>query len=415
MSMGNPPPRAVSLPKLGRLEKKVSSGRILSDAELRVLRKQAPLIAVSGAAGPDALQSLPPLAAPVSRAYRVPAQIKPSPNAFNEGFRQRIATERHIAGTDRQDLVLGRGNREDVRTNDAMLAFICDRGELAVFGGHDSAAQGTLRAAPKGEVAIDCRHPMLVEHDRALGKEKYFGRQKNPFYTDEPVKSMLGAPQVDKEASKAKIRELKRQLREERGARRSLERSASEAGLHLGGRPGHDEYHRQGYSREKEPPGVEPLPEGWFMTRNAMGERVWRHIKTQHTVSRRPTAHTATEPEHEAGPVQRTMPHGWFETRGADGRAVWRNLHTTETSRVRPSAGGQAHYATEAAERSSVWIPGRDAPKPTRASMVGRELQARRERADAPSASHTTSAHHQQQHHRTRPHGKAASRARRHG
>ena len=94
-------------------------------------------------------------------------------------------TERSIAGTDRQDSVLGHGNRNDVRTNDALLAFIYDRGESAVFGGHDSAAQGTLRAAPKGEVALDCRHPMLIEHDRALGKERYFGRQKMPFWAAE--------------------------------------------------------------------------------------------------------------------------------------------------------------------------------------------------------------------------------------
>ena len=344
------------------------------------------------------------------------AQAKPSPNAFNEGYRQRIMTERSIAGTDRQDSVLGHGNRNDVRTNDALLAFIYDRGESAVFGGHDSAAQGTLRAAPKGEVALDCRHPLLVEHDRALGKERYFGRQKMPFYSDDSVDSVLNPPQVDKEASRAKIRELKRQLKEERSARRSLERSASEAGVHWGGRAGHDEYHRAGGSREREPPGVEPLPEGWFMTRNAMGERVWRHIKTQHTVSMRPTAHTETEPVHEAVSVQRAMPLGWFETRGADGRVVWRNMQTMETSRVRPSASGQAHYATEAAERSSVWIPGRDAPKPTRVSMVGRELRARRERADAPpSAFYHTPGQQQQHQRRARPQGKAAARARRHG
>ena len=47
MSMGSPPPRSVSLPKLGKLERKVTSGLILSDSELRVLRKQAPLLAVS--------------------------------------------------------------------------------------------------------------------------------------------------------------------------------------------------------------------------------------------------------------------------------------------------------------------------------------------------------------------------------
>ena len=67
------------------------------------------------------------------------------------------------------------------------------------------------------------------------------------------------------------------------------------------------------------------------------------------------------------------LPHGWFETRGADGKVVWRNHITMETSRRRPS---HATEATQTRRTSDVWIPGRDAPKPTRVESLGREMQA---------------------------------------
>ena len=47
-----------------------------------------------------------------------------------------------------------------------------------------------------------------------------------PFYSDEPVNSVLIPPQVDKEASRAKIRELKRQISNKNRAARDVERAA---------------------------------------------------------------------------------------------------------------------------------------------------------------------------------------------
>ena len=59
-------------------------------------------------------------------------QIKPTPNAANEGLRQRIAIERNIAGVDRKDAALGHGSNA-VRGNDAMLAFVYDREASSPF------------------------------------------------------------------------------------------------------------------------------------------------------------------------------------------------------------------------------------------------------------------------------------------
>lgn len=113
--------------------------------------------------------------------------MKPTPNAANEGMRQRIAIERNVAGVDRKDAALGHGS-SDVR-NDAMLAFIYDREarrpfsfvvsgtgvlysragwqESARFGGYSSASQGTLKAG---------QH---APHDIALSAHSLVGGRRN--------------------------------------------------------------------------------------------------------------------------------------------------------------------------------------------------------------------------------------------
>ena len=105
-----------------------------------------------------------------------------------------------------------------------------------------------LQGAPKGEVKLDCRHPSLIQEqkDKVRTKaslprppthacagacsslflpaahrqqERFFGRQKMPFYSDDDVASIMYPAGPDKQTSKAKIRELRKRLREEKEAR----------------------------------------------------------------------------------------------------------------------------------------------------------------------------------------------------
>ena len=105
-------------------------------------------------------------------------QAKPSPNAFNEGYRERIALERSHAGIDRKDAALGQGTAQV--GNEAMLAFIYDREESAKFGGPTSASQGTPRAAPRGEVRLDCRAPELIEAQKDKARAAPIFQRRQP-------------------------------------------------------------------------------------------------------------------------------------------------------------------------------------------------------------------------------------------
>ena len=148
--MGKAPSRSVSLPKL---ERKVQEGLALSHGEMKIMRKATAL-----------------------------AVAKPSPNAVNYSLSERVAKERAIAGTDRRDAALGRGTTTGT---DKMLAFVYDRVENTGFGGHTSAGQvypqtpyglAGLKAAPRLEASLDCRHPSLVALQ--ADKEANFGRAR---------------------------------------------------------------------------------------------------------------------------------------------------------------------------------------------------------------------------------------------
>ena len=151
-------------------------------------------------------------------------------------------------------------------------------------------------------------------------------------------------------------------------------------------------------SRDPTPPGAPPLPDGWFATRDAVGQRVWCHVKTQHSVRHRPTDATpiAPAPSVRGDAPRSALPPCWFETRAADGSVIWRNAATMEVSRRRPGGAGGAGDAaddgspTKAINSGQVWIPGRDAPKASRADVVAREIQMRRAHAQA-QAFHTQS------------------------
>ena len=359
MSMGKAPPRSVSLP---RLERKVSQGLALSHGEMKVMRKATAL-----------------------------AAAKPSPNAVNYSLTEQVTKERAIAGTDRRDAALGRGTTTGT---DEMLAFVYDRVEHTGFGGHTSAGQvwadtpfslAGLKAAPRLEASIDCRHPSLVALQ--LDKEANFGRPRPKWTEAGDVGSCINPAGPDKVAAKQQIRELKRRLKEEKHARRALERSVSEAGVPL---PRGD-----GPRSWLDPPGAPPLPEGWFETCDALGGRVWCHVKTKHSVRLRPTDETPVGTVGEP-PLEQTagqgLPKNWFETRDAGekhrGETIWRNSVTMEFSRRRPADGepgvgadgGSSPNGRSPNGVSPIYIPGRDAPKANRAEMVGREIQMRRAR-----------------------------------
>ena len=357
--MGKAPSRSVSLPKL---ERKVQEGLALSPGEMKVMRKATAL-----------------------------AAAKPSPNATNYGLTERVAKERAIAGTDRMDAALGRGTTTGT---DKMLAFVYDRVENTGFGGHTSAGRvysqtpfslAGLKAAPRLEAKLDCRHPDLVALQ--ADKEANFGRLSTNWHTNDDVGSCMlhGSPTgSEKAAAKQRIRELKRRLKDEKHARRALERSASEAGVPL---PRGD-----GPRSWLDPPGAPPLPEGWFETCDALGARVWCHVQTKHSVRHRPTDETPVEPPVGQAPGQ-GLPKNWYETRDAGekhhGETIWRNSVTAEFSRHRPADWGTGVGADGASIPSGrspngvspVYVPGRDAPKANRAEMVGREIQMRRARA----------------------------------
>ena len=359
MSMGKAPSRSVSLPKL---ERKVQEGLALSHGEMKIMRKATAL-----------------------------AVAKPSPNAVNYSLSERVAKERAIAGTDRRDAALGRGTTTGT---DKMLAFVYDRVENTGFGGHTSAGQvypqtpyglAGLKAAPRLEASLDCRHPSLVALQ--ADKEANFGRPRPNWLSNGDVGSCINPTGPDKAAAKQRIRELKRRLKEERHARRALERSVSEAGVPL---PRGD-----GPRSWLDPPGAPPLPEGWFETCDALGGRVWCHVKTKHSVRLRPTDETPVGTVGEP-PLEQTagqgLPKNWFETRDAGekhrGETIWRNSVTMEFSRRRP-AGGEPGVGADGGSSpngrspngvSPIYIPGRDAPKANRAEMVGREIQMRRAR-----------------------------------
>ena len=358
MSMGKAPMRSVSLPKL---ERKVQEGLALSHGEMKIMRKATAL-----------------------------AVAKPSPNSINNAQGERVAKERAIAGTDRRDAALGSGTTTGT---DKMLAFVYDRVENTGFGGHSSAGQvyaqtpyglAGLKAAPRLEASLDCRHPSLIALQ--ADKEANFGRARPNWTSNGDVGSCINPVEPDKAAAKQRIRELKRRLKEEKHARRALERSASEAGVPL---PRGD-----GPRSWLDPPGAPPLPEGWFETCDALGGRVWCHLKTKHSVRLRPTDETPVEPPGRMGleATGQGLPKNWFETRDAGekhhGETIWRNYKTMEVSRYRP-ADGETGVAADGGSSpnsrspngvSSVYVPGRDAPKANRAEMVGREIQMRRAR-----------------------------------
>ena len=173
--MGKAPSRSVSLPKL---ERKVQEGLALSHGEMKFMRRATAL-----------------------------AEAKPSPNATNYGLTERVAKERAIAGTDRMDAALGRGTTTGT---DKMLAFVYDRVENTGFGGHTSAGQvysqtpfslAGLKAAPRLEAKLDCRHPDLVALQ--ADKEANFGRLSANWHTNDDVASCMlhGSPTGSKKAA----------------------------------------------------------------------------------------------------------------------------------------------------------------------------------------------------------------------
>ena len=355
--MGKAPSRSVSLPKL---ERKVQEGLALSHGEMKFMRRAKAL-----------------------------AEAKPSPNATNYGLTERVAKERAIAGTDRMDAALGRGTTTGT---DKMLAFVYDRVENTGFGGHTSAGQvysetpfslAGLKAAPRLEAKLDCRHPDLVALQ--ADKEANFGRLSASWHTNDDVASCMlhGSPTgSEKAAAKQRIRELKRRLKDEKHARRALERSASEAGVPLPRGDGPRSWLDQ--------PGAPPLPEGWFETCDALGARVWFRPSIV-CVTDQPTKHRwSRRLGRRLGKVCRriglrpaTLERSITKRRSGATRS---RRSSRGTDPRNGGAGVGADGAIIPSGRSPngvspVYVPGRDAPKASRAEMVGREIQMRRARA----------------------------------
>jgi len=263
--------------------------------------------------------SFPPIN-PVTRLRPPPFE---TPNAALEGYRQRITNERKLAGFNEQ-----RPSPRDAR----VAKFVGEYHQSARYGGHASAAAGTLHSVPSSTKAITTGHietplPPLP---------KNYGRNKNHFFTKDSVRNCLFDynEEMDREMGRQRIQKLKTEIRRERTARLALESTAEGNGVALDA----------------------ALPSDWFETRDVNGETCWMHRITQHTSLVRPTERTPIAPMHAALKAASNLPNGWFETRDAQGRIVWRHIESMVVSRTRPTGPPKRHKQ---------YIPGRDAPRPS--------------------------------------------------
>jgi hypothetical protein len=240
--------------------------------------------------------TLPPISksAP-GRVVRLLPPPSQTPNAALEGYRHRIMTERSASLASRLP--------QEVPLLDAKVrAFMGQRAE-ARYGNNRSAALGTLQPTPH-----PAAYEMTPSHDPATSI--YHGRQKTQFFYEGGVADCFrdDAEENDRKAGRERIRQLKKAIRDERSARKEMERDAKCSGIIVDS----------------------ALPRDWFETLDANQQTVWMHRITQHVSKLRPTKDTPIAPVHMALKAQVDLPPGWFETRDVKGKTVWRHIDSTE-------------------------------------------------------------------------------------